>query len=135
MQATVKWQGLDKLQAGMKSKGTKSKRYIREWNELAGDLVEMRYIDNLSGSRPSTAASPLPVGVRSGTLKAGVHKEKKGGGRNVSVEITNRAGHAGWIEDGTYKMAPRKPLKDAVDKTEKEVPGQLGDVMVKIVAD
>ena len=88
------------------------------------------YVENLSGSEPSTTEQPLPVGVRTGTLRAGAKVKQV---NQYRADLYNDVPYAGFIEDGTRKMAPRRPLRDAVEQyTEGELPNDAHDVVVRV---
>ena len=101
-------------------------------NDMTKDLMNAHhalYIINLSGTKPSTSSSPLPVGVRTGTLRAGAEKHQL---NQYSYTIDNNVEYAGFIEAGTQKMTPRRPLANATEQIEKQVPGRMGEVITKV---
>lgn len=129
----MEWTGLADMAFDLKVK--KASKIPREVSALTKDLMNMAhqvYVDNLSGAVPSTAARPLPVGVRTGKLRAGAHKRQV---NQWSCEVTNDVEYAGFIEVGTQHMAARRPLGNAVDTVERMVPGKLNDVMTTIVVE
>jgi hypothetical protein len=93
------------------------------------NLLHTIYVQNLSGSRPSTTAHPLPVGIRTGTLKAGATKRQI---NQYKSEVFNDVLWSGFIEHGTVHMTARRPLGDAVDQTGQHVPGEMNQVMVSV---
>ena len=108
-------------------------RWPRSANALTkkagGELLDL-YKDNLSGSVPSTAEDPLPVGIRSGTLLEGAEMVQV---NQYRADIKNDVPYSGFIEDGTYKMAPRRPLADAVEQyTGEELPNDAMEVVVDV---
>jgi HK97 gp10 family phage protein len=46
-------------------------------------------------------------------------------------DVFNDAFYAAFIEDGTVKMTPRRPLGNAVDQVSNKVPGEMGKVVAK----
>jgi len=131
IQATVKWKGLTKLVKGIEDGKAKTKPSLSEFTRKLGKDVLDKYQENLSGAVPSTAARPLPVGVVTGELLAGARVKQV---NQYRTDVYNDAGHSGWIEDGTSKMAPRRPLKNALDQIEETVPGRMGEVTRKITS-
>jgi hypothetical protein len=131
MISEVQWIGLTEMAFDLKVR--KPRKMIRGIDGLTKDMMDMLhqfYVENLSGSVPSTAARPLPVGVRSGRLRAGAMKRQI---NQYACEVSNTVYYAGFIEVGTRKMAPRRPLGDAVDKLSQMVPGKLGKVLTTIL--
>ena len=131
MISSVRWEGLTQMAFDLKR--TKPSLMPQGINELTKGLIEMThtiYVENLSGSVPSTAEQPLPVGVRSGKLRRGAKKRQI---NQYSGEVTNDVEYAGFIEAGTRKMAPRRPLGDAVDQVSEMVPGRLDQVLTTIL--
>lgn len=131
MISEVRWEGLTAmimdLQAGVPA------TMVREVNEYTKDVLEMVhqvYVENLSASGPRTAHSGLPVGVRSGTLRAGAQKRQI---NQYAGEVFNEVEYSGYIETGTRRMPPRRPLGDAVQQVEQMVPGRMGEVMTTVV--
>lgn len=89
-----------------------------------------RYVDNLHGPRrpvnyPGPVPATLPVGVRTGQLLAGANKRQI---NQWSFWVFNPVEHAAYIEFGTSRMAPRRPLGDAVEQAEAEVSNRMGEV-------
>ena len=129
--SSVRWEGLTKmvfdLQYGVPRR---MDRGIEEHTKRMGENVHQAYVDNLSGSVPSTAARPLPVGVRSGHLLASAEMVIV---NQYRADVENKTHYAGFIEDGTRFMAPRRPLGDAVDLVGKMVPGSMGKVMTSVL--
>ena len=129
--SSVRWEGLTKmvfdLQYGVPRRMDKG---IERHTRRMGENVHQAYVDNLSGSVPSTAAQPLPVGVRSGHLLASAELRIV---NQYRADVENKAHYAGFIEDGTRFMAPRRPLGDAVDTVGQMVPGEMGKVLVNVL--
>ena len=101
-------------------------------NIMTKDLMNVHYalyVTNLSGTKPSTSSQPLPVGVDTNELRSSAQKRQI---NQFSYDIFNDAPHSAWIEFGTQKMTPRKPLQDASEQIEKQVPGKMGEVMRKV---
>lgn len=131
MISSVKWKGLTKTIYDLRR--DLPKRMERSCNGMTKDVlnvVHTVYVENLSGARPSTAAQPLPVGMRSGDLRAGAKKRQI---NQYAGEIVDDVDYSGWIEIGTWKMAPRRPLGNAVDLAGEMVPGEMGQVLTEIV--
>jgi len=131
MISSVRWFGLTQMALDL-GKGMPD-RLGRGVNQYTKNLLETThtlYVENLSGGSPSTTERPLPVGMRSGTLKAGARKVQR---NQYSGEVLNDVPYAGWIEVGTCKMAPRRPLGDAVDRVREMIPGELAQVMTTVV--
>lgn len=131
MISSVQWEGLTQMAFDLKR--TRPSLMPQGCNELTKGLLEMVhtvYVENLSGSVPSTASRPLPVGVRSGTLRRGAKKRQI---NQFSGEVTNDVPYAGFIETGTRHMAPRRPLGNAVDQVSELVPGKMGQVLTTIL--
>ena len=103
----------------------KTAREIAALAKSEGNETLENYQKNLSGSQPSTSSSPLPVGIVTGELRSSasiVINDK-------SFVIFNSAEHAGWIELGTVKMAPRRPLGDAFGKLDRRILKRMDGVM------
>lgn len=103
-------------------------------NGMTKDLMNAHhalYVVNLSGTKPSTASSPLPVGVVTNDLRSKAEKRQI---NQYSYEIKNDSDHAEHIEFGTQKMVARRPLQNASEQIEKQVPGEMGKVMRKVWA-
>lgn len=131
MISSVHWVGLTEMAFDLRVR--RPSKMVHEINELTKrmlDMVHATYVENLSGTVSSTAARPLPVGVRTGRLRAGATKRQI---NQYSGEITNDVPYAGFIEVGTRKMAPRRPLSDAVDKVSHLVPGELEKVLTTVL--
>ncbi len=131
MKSSVRWEGLSQMAFDLKR--TKPSLMPQGINELTKGLIEMVhtiYYDNLSGSVPSTAEHPLPVGMQTGDLRRGAKKRQI---NQYSGEVFNDVHYAGFIEAGTKKMAPRRPLGDAVDQVSEMVPGKLDQVLTTIL--
>jgi hypothetical protein len=130
LESKVTWMGLGSMIADIKYRNR-----IR-WPQSANRLtqrwltnVHNRYKRNLSGRHPSTASHPLPVGIRSGTLLAGAQKRQINQYRGY---IENLVPYSGFIEEGTYKMAPRRPLGAAVEVEERKTKYDAEAVMVEV---
>lgn len=131
MISSVKWQGLTEMVMDLK-RGVPM-RTTRTVNEYTKDVLNMAlqiYVENLSGGGPRKATSGLPVGVRSGDLLAGAKKRQI---NQYAGEVYNRVPYSGWIEEGTRRTPPRRPLGNAVDRVGWMLPGRMGKVMTTIV--
>lgn len=129
----VQWEGLTKLILDFQE--TIPQHASRAIADLTTDLFEttlLRYIENLSGGAPSTDESPLPVGVESGDLIGHAWSDSRQTNQ-YGFELKNDSDHAGFIEFGTVKMAPRAPMQDAVDVLERETGARLDGVVREIV--
>ena len=105
----------------------------REANKLtvkaSGEIADA-YRENLSGSEPSTSARPLPVGIVTGDLLAGVQEKQI---NQYRMDIINEVHYSGWIEHGTRKMTARRPLQVAIEKyTGESLPTDTMDVLREI---
>ena len=130
LQSRIEWQGLSRF-TGVLEKG--KARIPPKFNDLtrtAGGIVLDLYKDNLSGRVPSTAAQPLPVGIRSGRLLEGAKMVQV---NQYRVDVKNEVPYSAFLEFGTYKMAPRRPLSDAVEKfIGEDLPDEARRVMAEI---
>jgi len=93
------------------------------------EAIATLYTRNLSGAVPSTDWRPLPVGVRTGTLRAGVKAQML---NQYSFKVTNDVPYSGFIEVGTRYMAPRRPLGAAVDQIAGRVPSEMNKVLTEV---
>ena len=130
LQSNVRFKGLSKtLKELAKVRGRWPTEANRMTKRSAWRIHDL-YYENLSGYRPSTAEDPLPVGVRTGTLRAGAKVKQV---NQFRADIVNDVPYSGFIEDGTRKMAPRRPLRNAVEQyTEGELPNDIHDVQVRV---
>ena len=97
--------------------------------KASGQIADL-YRDNLSGSKPSTAAQPLPVGIVTGELHGSVEEKQI---NQYRMDIINTAPHSGWIEHGTRNMVARRPLQDAIEEyTGLSLPNDAMDVLREI---
>ncbi len=95
-----------------------------------GDEMLTFYQANLSGSRPSTTAKPLPVGVVTGDLLEGAEVQQV---NQFATKIINKDFKAAWIEFGTANMTPRRPLAGAVeDYTGGDFPNDANQVLPRV---
>ena len=130
LMAPVKWTGLTQMVFDLQH--NVQKRLRRSCNEMTKDMLGMVhriYVENLSGTRPSTATRPLPVGMRTRMLVKSARIRQI---NQYAGEVVNDARHAGWIELGTYKLVARRPLGDAVDEVRGMVPGRMDDAIREI---
>lgn len=131
MISEVRWEGLAQMAADLRSGWpTRMGRGCSGLTKGVIGSVHQMYVENLSGSVPSTASRRLPVGMRSGALRDGARKAQV---NQYKGEVFNEVGYAGFIENGTQHMAPRRPLGDAVDRAQEMLPGQVGEVMTTII--
>jgi hypothetical protein len=126
----VQWRGLTELIADMQTMSREARESIVEMTVRFAERVHYLYVRNLEGMEPSTASSPLPVGMRSGDLHEGATSEIV---NQYSFTEWNDVPWAGWIEDGTAKMEPRAPLADAIRQFEEEMETALDEVLVGIL--
>jgi len=130
LRSRIEWQGLARFTGVLE---TGKRRIPAKFNDLtrkAGGIVLDLYKDNLSGRVPSTAAQPLPVGIRSGRLLEGAKMVQV---NQYRVDIENDTPYSAFLEFGTYKMAPRRPLSDAVEKfIGEDLPDEARRVMAEI---
>lgn len=130
--SSVTFTGLTRLMTGLSRAPDVTDQHLSDWTKELGDEFLQAYQDNLSGSSPSTADSPLPVGIRTGELIAGATLTQT---NQFSFQITNTSDHAGEIEYGTSVMAPRRPLQDVIDKMGALIGEQIGEVQQSILED
>ena len=128
--ATVEWQGLTKMLLTLKEKiPAACQSTLHEMTtELGAEALEL-YKQNLNGGNPSTDSDPLPVGVRTGELLAGARLVIT---NQYAFKLTNDVPYAGFLEDGTSKMAPRHPLQNAVDVMSIRYQAEAGKAMTTI---
>lgn len=106
---------------------------VREITERVGRQIisrgtravnEIRNVEINVLTGPSPSAPGNPPGVRSGNLRGNWTGSVSGGGSGGSVsivaELTSNAHYAGYLEEGTRKMAAR-PYKDKI--TQQSLPG------------
>lgn len=130
LQSRVEWVGLTKMIEDIANRSRVRWpqgciKLTRKW----ANKVHKRYVENLSGSAPSTSEKPLPVGVRSGDLRAGAKTVII---NQYKFREENDVPYSGFIEDGTVKMTPRRPLGNAVFRTQDEAPGDMNEVLVEV---
>lgn len=126
----LEWQGMTEALLNFSEKWPRD--LSQGISDLTSDLQDMlvtEYKANLSGDSPSTAANPLPVGIRTGDLLNGVSSTQD---NQYSFTLTNPVEHAGWIEDGTETMEPRHPLQTAVDTMESELEDKAQEMLDKV---
>lgn len=95
-------------------------------NELRNSTIEM-----LTNSSPSAPGSR--PGVRSGHHREAWNYGVSGGasaGGGVSIEVYGeaQAKYAGYLEDGTYKMAARPYVDAIIDDVESKIVGLFSDI-------
>jgi hypothetical protein len=129
LQSSVEFKGLTRLMFFLDGRSRRMQPQIGWMTRSLMDTHHDRYVENLEGSVPSTTARPLPVGMVTGELRASARKRQL---NQFSYKIWNDAGHAGFIEDGTQYMTPRRPLGDATDQIDKIVPGEMDKVVTKV---
>jgi len=126
---SVKWVGLTSMIMDIRGRARAMMPRTNKMTKTIGGAIHDRYVDNLSGSRPSTDLHLLPVGVRSGTLLEGARSVQI---NQYKIEERNEVPYAGFIENGTRYMTARRPLGDAVDQVSKDVPGEMNNVLVDV---
>ena len=130
LQSRIEWKGLARFMGVLERGKARIPPKFSDLTRRAGGQILDLYKDNLSGRAPSTAAHPLPVGIRTGTLLEGAKMTQV---NQYRVDVENDVPYAGFIEAGTYKMAPRRPLKAAVDQfIDEDLPDEAREVMVEI---
>lgn len=129
LQSSVRWTGLTRLILDLDGRTRRMQPQINLMTRSLMDTHHDRYVDNLEGASPSTTARPLPVGMVTGELRASARKRQI---NQFSYTIWNDAAHAGFIEDGTQHITPRRPLGDASDQIDVIVPGEMDDVVVEV---
>lgn len=134
MRSTIitQWQGLSAMQTGLAVIQPKQVRAgLKELVDQVGADMHQKYRENLSGTGPSTASSPLPVGIVTGELLAAAVSRRID---DLTVEEANECDHAAPIEFGTRDMVARQPLADAVAKVEATIPGKGSFTLQKVLA-
>lgn len=126
----VEWRGLTELIHYLENVERRASRDMAILTEDTGEKMAQLYRDNLAGDVPSTENNPLPVGMRSSELYEGVRLEIV---NQYAFDLYNDTPHAGWIEDGTRYIFPRRPLGDAVQQIEEVMDTNLDEVMVGII--
>jgi hypothetical protein len=130
LRSKVAFKGLTQFTAAVAKARSNWPRCANKLTKTSSGQIADLYRDNLSGSQPSTSAQPLPVGVRTGTLLAGVEEVQI---NQFRMDIVNRVHYSGWIEHGTCKMTARRPLQVAVeDYTGESLPTDSMAVMREI---
>ena len=135
LRSSVSFTGLTRLFTGITNMPAFAQSALHDMTEALGTELLQAYKDNLNGVVASTADDPLPVGVRTGELLAGAQLEANAGQavNQHAFRIVNNTPWAGFIEDGTVKMAPRRPLGAAIDKMADRFGAAVGQAMTKIV--
>jgi len=128
-ESRVEFKGLTAMIMDLQGRAKKTMPLTSKMTKGLNDATYTLYVQNLSGSVPSTAAQPLPVGVRSGTLRSNAKRRMI---NQYSFMIENETFYAGFIEEGTRHLVPRRPLGNAVDQIQNKVPGEMGATMTKI---
>lgn len=130
LQSRIEWKGLARYMGVLERGKKRIPPTFSVFTRTAGGQVLDLYKDNLSGRVPSTAAQPLPVGIRSGRLLEGAKMVQV---NQYRVDVKNEVPYSGFIEEGTMYMAPRHPLKAAVDQfIDEDLPDEARKVMVEI---
>lgn len=108
------------------SRGTRAVNAIRnaELDVLKGSRSGRVYKKPYSKATYTASAPGEPPARRSGALRLNWHGEVKGegvggGGTKIIASLESQQHYAGYLEEGTKKMAPR-PYKDRI--TEKATP-------------
>ena len=127
LRSRVEFRGMTNLTQALAQGRRMTARELSKFTQVAGGHVLDLYKDNLSGRVPSTAERPLPVGIVSGELLDSADMKQV---NQYRVDVVNDAPHSGWIEKGTSKMAPRRPLEDAVQEyTQGDLPDDANQVI------
>lgn len=129
LQSSIRWVGLTSMVWDIRGRARAMMPATNKMTKATMNLLHTIYVQNLSGSVPSTATSPLPVGVRTGTLKAGATKKQI---NQYKAEVFNDVIYSNWIEHGAKNLAPRRPLGNAVDQVGLHVPGEMAAVIGKV---
>lgn len=105
------------------SRGTRAVNQLRnaELEVLSGQRGGRVYRKPHTKSATYTASAPgEPPARRTGNLRLHWNGEVRGGGEgNLTIRLESAEHYAGYLENGTSKMAPR-PFKDKI--TEKALP-------------
>jgi hypothetical protein len=131
--AVVRWEGLEELVGAIGAMKRRAPREIRKMAKKSGWAVLDNYKKNLRGSEPSTAERPLPVGRRTGRLYEGAQIQNKPSAFRDQWTVFNETPYSGWLEFGTSKMVPRRPLQVAVETVSNETPAEMGRVIEDIL--
>ena len=83
-------------------------------------------IETLNNKSPSLPGNP--PGVRTGNLKDRWTFGVRGGSGKITVFGEPGVNYAGYLENGTTKMAARPYVDRILDKTEKEIDTIFGDL-------
>ena len=118
----VTWTGLTELTKFMGGMKQRSRDERAKLTKTLGETTLRWYQENLSGNWPSTASSPLPVGVVTGDLLGKASMRMSG---IFKFFVENTSDHAAYIEFGTSKMVARRPLWDAIQSLESVLPEAL----------
>jgi len=127
-ESRVEFKGLTAMMLDLQGRAKRTMPLIGVMTRGLMDAHHALYVQNLSGSVPSTDSRPLPVGIRSGFLRSQARKRQL---NQYSYRVWNDAYYAAFIEAGTVKMSARAPLRDATDQIEHRVPGKMAEVMAK----
>lgn len=131
LSSSVSFEGLTKILGDFQERiPQNASRIIAGWTGELGVFLHETYRENLAGFEPSTAEEPLPVGVRSGDLYMGAELHVL---NQYAFEEINNVEYSGFIEDGTYKMAPRRPLQDAADQLTEKMGAEQEQILVEIM--
>lgn len=114
---------------GLEHQASAARLGIPEMTDALAGTAFQRYLTNLEGAVPSTADNPLPVGVDTGDLLGNAQLIRT---NQYAFSMVNYSEHAGFIEDGTVHIAPRRPMQNAVDFLEEELQGSIDDVMTTV---
>lgn len=130
MPTGVTFTGLTKLVSDLKRAKVVWPKEADKLTKKVGNEMLAFYQSNLSGSRPSTTAVPLPVGVVTGDLLEGAKMKQV---NQFRTDVINDDFKAAWIEFGTSKMTPRRPLGAAVEEyTGGDFPNDANEVLPKV---
>lgn len=113
LRSRIHFKGLTQYIAALQKARTSWPKGANKLTVKASGQIADIYRDNLSGNVPSTAEQPLPVGVRTGDLLAGVETKQI---NQYRMDIINEVHYSGWIEHGTRKMVARRPLQAAIEE-------------------
>lgn len=129
---SLEWTGITSVLNGIDKITDYSQQAISQMTNDLFDFVKSKYIDNLSGTSPSTSANPLPVGIDTGDLIS--HAEQDSHLLNqYAFQLANYSGHSDIIEFGTTYITPRLPMQDAINQLELELQIEMDSVMTSIM--
>lgn len=119
--------------AGAAELGTYVKEQVEEINQKVMSKAyrvqnEMRNTEIDVLTNPSPSAPGNPPGVRSGSLRNDWKFSVEGGAGHVTVKGAPSVGYAGYLENGTIKMAARPYIDKITEELEPKVDSIFADL-------